>query len=127
RAGQRHALEPDVMRRPDEHGDVEGPSAQQPVRMRGHRPGVQQPGVRRDERHQIALDVSRRLREMAIDRRRERARRPRIPGPGDSGWTDWMHLRIYELRIYDLDLRVSILRSSDSQILDRRWYYLPAC
>src|SRR5438034_5596885 len=35
--------------------------------------------MRRDERHQLALDIAARVGQMSIDRRRERARRTRIP------------------------------------------------
>ena len=78
----RDALETDEVRRPDEHGDVERPVAQEPVGVRGDRPGIQQPRVRRDERGQLASQRRRiaiGVPEMVVDRRRERRSGSRIP------------------------------------------------
>jgi len=81
---QRDAVERDVMGRPHENDDVEAAIAQQLVRVRRDRTRVHQPGVRRNERDQVAADLARGRREMTIDGRRQRRRGAGIPGPGDG-------------------------------------------
>ncbi len=90
----RHAVEPDEVRRPDEDGDVERPAAQQTIRMRGDRPRVHQAGVRRDQRRQIAGHLRRaaiRALEMPIDGSRERRRRAGIPRACNGRLADPCH------------------------------------
>jgi hypothetical protein len=88
-----HTLEGDEVRRSDEDRNVERASAQQPVGVRGDRAGVHQPGVRRDERGQIAGDevVPRRAGKVAIHFRGQRRRRSRIPRARNRGFSDVAH------------------------------------
>ncbi len=78
-AHDRHAIETDEMRGPDEHDGVERAIAQKTVGVRRDRPRVHQPGVRRHERHHVAAHVTRGVRQMAIDGSRERVGGARIP------------------------------------------------
>jgi hypothetical protein len=87
----RHAFEADKMRRPDEHRHVERPITEEPIGMRGDRARVDQAGVRRDDRGEIARHRSAGAsgqRKMPVNRRRERRRRPRIPRAGDGSFPD---------------------------------------
>ena len=74
------------MRRPDQYGDVEGAIAQQAIRVRGDRARVHQPGVRRDQRDELALHVALDACEMLIERRRERRSRAGIPASRHRGF-----------------------------------------
>ena len=82
-ATDRHAVEADEVRRSDQHRDVEGPAAQQPVGMRRDRAGVDQArhaarSARRDRRARRGS-----VRRDAVDGSRQRLRRTRIPAACD--------------------------------------------
>jgi aspartyl-tRNA(Asn)/glutamyl-tRNA(Gln) amidotransferase subunit C len=96
RAHDRDAIEPDEMRRSDEHHDVEASIAQQTIRVRRDRAGILQTGVRRHERDEIATDVGLRLRKIAIDGCGQSLRGSRIPTSGDRRGPDRCHPYIVE-------------------------------
>ena len=86
-----HALETDKMRRTHEHGDIERAIAQQPIGMRGDWARIHQPGVRRDERHQLPRGLpigAIRAGQLPIDGGRERIRRARVPAPRNGCLSD---------------------------------------
>ena len=67
----RHTFESDVMRRADEHGDVDIAAAEQIVGVGGNRPRIHQAGVRRDDRERRSRRRLAGGREIAIDLARE--------------------------------------------------------
>jgi aspartyl-tRNA(Asn)/glutamyl-tRNA(Gln) amidotransferase subunit C len=95
-ADDRDAVERDEMRRSDEHDDVEPAAAQQAVRMCRHRTGIFEAGMRRYERHQIAVHVAGGALEISVDGRRERGCACRIPAAGNGGAPDGCHTYIVE-------------------------------
>ena len=66
--------------------DVEGSAAQQPIRVRGNRAGVDQPGMRTDERRdrtRHVAPVAIGIRQVAIDGGAKRRRSAWIPAARD--------------------------------------------
>ena len=90
------------MRRTDEDHDVERSAAKEPVGVGGDRARVHQPGVGRDERHEIAIDVACRRRQMSIHGRGEGVGRAWIPASGDCRSPDsaghFSHVSIWACR-----------------------------
>ena len=88
------AIEPDEMRRADQHDHVKGPAGQQTVGVGGDRAGVDQAGMGRDQggqRIELNADVCARERQVAVDGPGQRLCRTGIPGSGHCGRSDVLH------------------------------------
>jgi hypothetical protein len=96
------------VRRPDDHGDIEGALTQLTVGVSCHWTGIDQAGVRRDERDEVCeLAWSVGGGQIAIHRGGEGRAGARIPAAGHGRRADASHLQatIYDCTydcIYDL-------------------------
>ena len=82
------AVETDEMRRPHDHGEVEGTAGQQPVGVRSDRPRVHQARVGHNQRDEPALHVACGVSHVRINGSREARSRSGIPRACDRGRPD---------------------------------------